>query len=143
LWGNLGLRYVVEAGGSERMPAEPMLRANLGARYSPEAGLFADLAVHYVSGYELPLVDPESILDNPEPVTLGNKFLLIARTGYRFSPFGGNPLEAGLAVVTPLGHPFREFPGAPIPQWQRLQHMSDFWGEKLVRLVSVYLRGVL
>ncbi len=141
LWCNFGLRHVVDEDTGERMPSEPTFRLNLGGRYAPEAGLTADVALHYVSAYKMPLIDPESVLDNPELVSLGEELLMVGRLGYRTSVGEDKILEVGLNVVTPLGSPFREYPGAPIPSWHRLRHMSDWGGEVLTRLVSLYLRG--
>jgi outer membrane receptor for ferrienterochelin and colicin len=141
LWCNFGLRHVTDEDTGERMPSEPTFRMNLGGRYAPEAGLSADVALHYVSAYKMPLIDPESVLDNPELIRLGEELLMVGRLGYRLTMGEDKMLEVGLNVVTPLGSHFREYPGAPIPQWNRLRHMSDWGGEVLTRLVSLYLRG--
>jgi iron complex outermembrane receptor protein len=141
LWCNIGLRYVVDKNTDERMPSEPTLRLNFGGRYSPESGLTADVAFHYVSEYEMYVIDPENVFDNPEPIGMGNDLRMLGRLGYRLMTDGDKTLEAGLNIVTPLGNPFREYPGQPIPHWSRLRHMSDFGGEFLGRLVSFYLRG--
>lgn len=140
LWYNFGFRRVVDKNTGERIPTEPVFRTNFGGRYSPESGLSADIALHYVTEYEMPLIDPGNVFDNPKPVVLGDELLLVGRVGYRFLAGEYQTLEAGLNIVTPLGNPFREYPGAPIPQWHRLKYTSDFGGEVLTRLVSLYLR---
>jgi outer membrane receptor protein involved in Fe transport len=140
LWYNFEIRHVVDKDTGERMPGEPVFRTNIGGRYTPESGLTADIALHYVTEYEMPLIDPGNVFDNPKPVVLGDELLLVGRVGYRFMAGEYQALEAGLNIVTPLGNPFREYPGAPIPQWHRLKYSSDFAGEVLTRLVSLYLR---
>ena len=50
-------------------------------------------------------------------------------------------LEAGLSLRVPIGAPFREFTGIPLERTTRTIYGSDFGGEMLVRLVSLYLRG--
>jgi outer membrane receptor protein involved in Fe transport len=139
LWYNFGVRHVVNKDTGERMPGEPVFRTNIGGRYTPESGLTADIALHYVTEYEMPLIDPGNVFDNPKSVVLGNELLLVGRVGYRFTVGEYQTLEAGLNIVTPLGNPFREYPGAPILQWHRLKYSSDFAGEVLTRLVSLYL----
>jgi iron complex outermembrane receptor protein len=140
-WGNLSMRLATNHDTGERMPSEPLLRANLGGRYRWESGLLLDLAIHYVSEYEFPLVDPENSLSPHELVPLGNEFLLVGRLGYRFSLPGMESLEAGLTVRAPLGRPFREYTGVPMRQPGKGGSLSDFGGEMLVRLVSFYLRA--
>ncbi len=140
-WCNLGLRHVTNSATGERMPSEPRLRANLGGRYKLDNGLLVDVALHYVSLYKMPLIDPENVLNNPEQVPLGENLLMICRIGYQLKPSKEQTLEGGLNVFTPLGSSFREYPGTPIPNWHRLRYMSDFGGEVLARMVSLYLRG--
>jgi outer membrane receptor protein involved in Fe transport len=134
-WCSLGMREITNKG--EDTPSEPRLRINLGGRFAPPAGLLMDVALHYVSAYEMPLMDPSNILGNPALVPLGDDILMIARVGYRITP----GVEAGVTVLAPLGKPFREYAGAPMPASQRVDSASDFGGEILTRLVSLYLRG--
>jgi len=141
-WGNLGLRRVSTDNFSSNLSSEPVLRANLGGRYLPETGLLLDLAVHYVSDYEMPLRNPSNLLDKPKFMELGNKFLLMGRLGFRVN-LNGHRLEAGLSVRTPLGEPFREYAGVPFPEFMRSDSRADFGGELLVRRISFYLRGTL
>jgi outer membrane receptor protein involved in Fe transport len=141
LWANLGLRYVTSQASGRRMSTEPWLRVNLGGRYLPESGLFFDISLHYVSEYQMPLMDPANILDNPELVPLGNNILLIGRFGYIFRTTVDQTMEAGITSRTPLGKPFREYAGAPIPPALQVDTASDFGGEVFTRLVSFYLRG--
>jgi outer membrane receptor protein involved in Fe transport len=141
VWCNFGLRHVVNTDNGKRMLSEPVLRMNLGGRYTPESGITADVAFHYVSEYEMPNIDPNNVFENPKPVDLGNEIMMIGRLGYRLLVDKEKTLEAGLDIVTPLGKPFREYPGAPIPQWSRLKSMADWGGEMFTRLLSFYLRG--
>jgi iron complex outermembrane receptor protein len=134
LWGNLGLRHVFDEDGN-RLVSEPSLRANLGLRWTGDWGLFTDLAVHYVSTYEMPLYYPDETFEDPEDVPLGDVWLLIGRLGYRFERY-----EAGLTLRAPIGGPFREYPGVPMNNTVRTPYESDFAGEKLVRLAWFYLR---
>jgi outer membrane receptor protein involved in Fe transport len=141
IWCNLGLRRVNDLDTGERMLTEPTLRVNLGGRYLPPTGPLADVALHYVSSYQMPLIDPANTLNPPELMPLGDRFLLIARVGYRLSAFGDRMVEAGLTVRAPLGAPFREMAGIPRPLEQLLDSNADFGGERLMRLVAFYLRG--
>jgi hypothetical protein len=50
-------------------------------------------------------------------------------------------VEAGLVIRTPLGSPFREYAGIPRPPALQSDVVSDFGGEKVVRMLSFYLRG--
>jgi iron complex outermembrane receptor protein len=134
VWGNLGLRHVTYEDTGKRSPFEPRLRFNLGGRYLPPSGLFIDLAVHYVSGYWMPIEDPEESLNIPTRVKLGDKFLALGRAGYRFGALGDESLECGVTLQIPLGVPYREVPGTPTEK-------GDFGGEILQRLVTAYLRG--
>jgi outer membrane receptor protein involved in Fe transport len=140
-WCNLGLRRVADLDTDERLPTEPTLRVNVGARYLSPTGPLADVALHYVSSYKMPLIDPANTLDPPELMPLGDHFLLIARVGYRLKAFGDRVVEAGLTVRAPLGAPFREMAGIPRPVEQLLDSNSDFGGERLMRLVALYFRG--
>ena len=135
LWGNLGLRHVFDEDG-DRLVSEPTLCANLGGRYTSKLGFFTDLALHYVSTYEMPLYYPDETFEDPEDVPLGDVWLLIGRLGYRLKGY-----EAGLTLRAPIGAPFREYPGVPMENTVRTQLDSDFAGEKLVRLVWFYLRS--
>jgi len=141
LWANLSLRWVRNLDTGDRMPSEPLLRTNLGGRLLLESGLLFDLALHYVSEYEFPLVDPVNTLSPHELVPLGNDALLIGRLGYRTSLAGLDTLEAGLTIRAPLGRPFREYAGVPLDLPGRDGSLSDFGGEMLVRLASFYLRA--
>jgi hypothetical protein len=122
------------------MPSEPVLRANMGGRLLLESGLLMDLALHYVSEYKFPLVDPVNSLSPHELMPLGNEFLLIGRLGYRTSLADLDSLEAGLTIRAPLGRPFREYAGTPLQLLGKDGSISDFGGEMLVRLMSFYLR---
>jgi iron complex outermembrane receptor protein len=140
VWGNLGLRRVTDEDG-EAVPSEPVLRANLGGRYLPASGISIDIALHYVSSYEMPLMDPENVLNTPTLFPLGNNILAIGRVGYRVALDETRSMEAGLAIRTPLGTPFREYPGVPMPAVIQIDTTSDFGGEMLPRMVSFYFRG--
>jgi outer membrane receptor for ferrienterochelin and colicin len=137
LWCNLGVRRVT----GEEPASEPILRVNLGGRYSPQTGLNVDLALHYVSAYDLLLTDPENILNEREPSSLGNNLLLIGRVGYRICVHQDLHLEGGLTIRTPLGQDFREYPGTRMPQTPQAGSMAAWGGDILVRWVSFYLRG--
>ncbi|MFC1654584.1 TonB-dependent receptor plug domain-containing protein [Myxococcota bacterium] len=140
-WSNLGVRKVINIDTDEDMPSEPQWRINLGGRYLPASGLLADVALHYVSTYLMPLIDPSNLLNEPRTVALGDRLLLFARLGYRIKLDQVREIESGLAVRTPLGNPFREYPGAPLPLTIQTAGRSDFGGEYLARLISFYLRG--
>jgi len=139
LWCNLGFREVREEGSHRR--EEPRFKANLGGRFDPGRGLHADLALHYVSAYEMSQASPDNLLDNPVYHSLGDSLLLVARLGYRLPLGGQRSLDAGLTARTPLGLPFCEFPGEPIPASLRPYKNSVFGGEYLVRIVTFYLGG--
>ncbi len=147
LWVNLGLRRVTLRGVTEEqdesIPREPLLRANLGCRWNAPSGPVVDLALHYVSSYEMPLQDPIHLLEDPELVELGDEFLIVGRVGFRLDLGDERILEAGLAARVPLGPPFREYPGISLPETEQSLTASDFGGERLVRLVSFYIRGTL
>ena len=132
---------VINIDTDEDMPSEPQWRINLGGRYLPASGLLADVALHYVSTYSMPLIDPSNLLNEPRTVSLGDRLLLFARLGYRIKLDQVREIESGLAVRTPLGNPFREYPGAPLPLTIQTAGRSDFGGEYLARLISFYLRG--
>jgi outer membrane receptor protein involved in Fe transport len=140
-WCNLGVRKVINIETDEDMPSEPHWRINLGARYLPASGVLVDVALHYVSTYEMPLIDPSNLLNEPRPVSLGDRLLLFARLGYRVKLDRVRELESGLVVRTPLGNPFRDYPGVPHPLPTQATGRSDFGGELLVRLVAFYLRA--
>ncbi len=140
LWVNLGLRMVVDADSKERLPAEPVLRVNLGCRWSPEEGWTLDLALHYTSPRQTVLLDPREPLGEYPVHHLGQALLLVGRAGHRWI-LGERQLEAGLTVRSPLGLPFREFAGVSFPDSLQSKIDSDFGGEKIVRWVSLYLRG--
>jgi outer membrane receptor protein involved in Fe transport len=137
LWCNLGVRRVT----GEEPASEPILRVNLGGRYSPSTGLTADLALHYVSAYDLLLTDPENILNEREPFSLGNNLLLVGRLGYRVRVHADLDLEAGLTIRTPLGQKFREYPGTRMPSTPQAGSMTSWGGNVMVRWISFYLKG--
>jgi iron complex outermembrane receptor protein len=142
-WCNLGLRSMthnLKFDSTVHKPG-PLARVNLGGRYFPESGLFIDLAVHYVSTYKLYLPDPANIMDWRDYEDIGPNLLMIGRLGYRQRIASGQALEIGLTIRTPLGAPFREFPGVPMPPSIQLDSAADFGGEELPRQVSFYLRG--
>ena len=139
-WGNLGLRHVFDDDG-ERLVSEPTLRANLGCRWTSDQGFFTDLAVHYVTTYEMPLYNPDETFEDPENVPLGNTWLVIGRLGYRFTPWTDSNFEVGLTLRAPIGGSFRESPGVHMEHTTRTAYESDFAGEKLVRLAWFYLRS--
>jgi iron complex outermembrane receptor protein len=140
-WCNLGLRNVSEGIAGEALPGEPQLRINLGGRFMPDTGMFVDIALHYVSDYQMPLRDPIDPLADPRYHQLGDDLLLIGRSGYRMKMGGRLLLEAGLAARLPLGTPFREYAGMAAPPALRNWDISDFGGEVLARLLSFYFRG--
>jgi len=139
-WGNLGLRRVTDEGG-DHLPAEPKLRANLGCRWSPGGGPLLDLALHYVSSFQVAFVLPEKPFEDPKKVPLGDSILAVIRLGYRLGTWKSLNTEAGLIVRMPVGGDFREFPGIAITPSRRSVTASDFGGEMLVRMISLYLRG--
>ncbi len=140
-WWNIGLRRVADLDTGERLPSEPTVRINLGGRYLPQTGPLADVALHYVSSYQMPLIDPANTLDPPELTPLGDRLLLIARVGYRLKALGDRMVEVGLTVRAPLGAPFREMAGIRRPLEHLLDSNADFGGERFVRLAAFYLRG--
>jgi hypothetical protein len=86
-------------------------------------------------------MNPSNILGNPVLVSLGNEILMIVRAGYRVTMDADRTMEAGLTVCAPLGEAFREYAGAPMPTSLQVDTASDFGGEILTRLVSLYLRA--
>ena len=140
-WCNLGLRSVADLDTGKSLPTEPTLRVNIGGRYLPPTGPLADVALHYVSSYQMPLIDPANTLDPHKLMPLGDRFLLIARVGYRLKAFGERMVEVGLTVRAPLGAPFREMAGITRPLEQLLDSEADFGGERLMRLAKFYIRG--
>lgn len=139
LWGNLGLRWVDDE-ESGPLRSEPTLRINLGCRWNSRRW-FADLALHYVSAYEFPLLFPEETFEVTAIDKLGNKLLAVSRIGYRHPLGESRQLEAGISVRAPIGAPFREYSGLRIDPTAQSRYGSDYVGEPLVRLLSVYLRG--
>jgi outer membrane receptor protein involved in Fe transport len=140
-WANLGARRVTDKKSGARTPSEPVVRTNLGARFLPGSGPYADLAMHYVSEYQMPLKDPSNLFNPPVPMTLGNKLLVIARLGYRLSPAENRALEIGLTLRAPIGGAYREYSGAPMPSILHASTSQDFGGEVLTRLVTFFVRG--
>ncbi len=141
LWANLGLRRVVDAESGDLLSSDPRLRLNFGGRFVPDVGMFVDLAMHFASSYETPLLDPMDPLADPVYVILGNDLLLFGRLGYRMTRTSGWRLEAGVALRLPLGKPFREYAGAPVPRSMSSWDIADYGGEVLARLLSFYFRG--
>jgi hypothetical protein len=137
LWCNLGIRRVT----GETLASEPTLRVNFGGRLSPPAGPIVDLALHYVSAYDLLLTDPENILNEREPFPLGNNLLLVGRLGYRVRVHADLHLETGLTIRTPIVQEFREYPGTRMPSTPQAGSRAAWGGDALVRWVSFYLRG--
>jgi iron complex outermembrane receptor protein len=140
-WCNLGARKVTNIADDRDMPSEPHWRVNLGGRYLPPGGLLADVALHYVSDYKMPLINPANALDEPVLMQLGDELQIISRIGYRAGLGENREVEAGLVIRTPLGSPFREYAGIPRPPALQSDVVSDFGGEKVVRMLSFYLRG--
>jgi outer membrane receptor protein involved in Fe transport len=151
LWANVGLRraaLVGDYGDSFRGldpqgldAQEPKLRLNLGVSLSPQTGPVASGSLHYVSRSAWPLVEPDDQVKSSQRIWLGNTFLLLARGGYRFGLGHGRVVETGFTVRTPLGAAFTEHPGLSMPLYIDSDTRSDFAGEPLTRLVSLYLRG--
>jgi len=142
LWGNLGLRRVAYSTGA-RLKSEPLLRANLGMSYNLGCGLVADISLHYVTSYTVNLMAVKDAFEKDAQIVqkLGNDFLLVGRLGYRLTWENDRTLEAGTTVRAPIGPPFREYAGLPIldPDSHSVSG-SDWAGERLVRLVTLYLR---
>jgi outer membrane receptor protein involved in Fe transport len=141
VWANLGLRKVTDAETDEDLPGEPHCRINFGGRYLPSDGWVLDLSMHYVSAYKMPLRDPTDPMAEPELMSLGGNLLLLVRAAYRVKLNETSEVETGLFIRTPLGGPFREYAGVEMPLTPRTDTLADFGGEKLVRLLSLYLRG--
>jgi outer membrane receptor protein involved in Fe transport len=141
IWCNLGARKVINIADDQDMPSEPHWRINLGGRYLPPNGILADVALHYVSEYRMPLINPANALDEPVFMQLGDQLQVISRVGYRVRLGQDREMEAGLVIRTPLGSPFREYAGIPRPAALQSEVVSDFGGEKVVRMLSLYLRG--
>jgi iron complex outermembrane receptor protein len=140
-WCNLGARKVINIADDQDMPSEPHWRVNLGGRYQPADGMLADVALHYVSEYRIPLIDPANALDEPSLMQLGDQLQIISRVGYRIRMGEDREIEAGLVIRTPLGSPFREYAGIPRSTVLQSEVASDFGGETVVRMLSFYLRG--
>jgi outer membrane receptor protein involved in Fe transport len=141
LFCNLGLRRVVDLDADDRRYEEPQLQMNFGGRFAPPTGMFVDLVLHYVSSYEMPLVNPVDPLADPVYTKLGDCLLLFGRAGYRVVTSAGLKLEAGAALRLPVGKPFREYAGTEAPSGLRGWDISDFGGEVLGHLLSIYFRG--
>jgi len=143
LWASVSLREMLEnqVDEDEFLPQEPFLRLNLGAGYDSGSGLFADLALHYVTTYETALTDAMNPLDERVVHLQGEALLLLGRLGYRLELNPGQTAEMGLTVRTPLGAPFREYTGFPIGAFSQAVTASDYGGEMLVRVAAFYLRG--
>jgi hypothetical protein len=88
-------------------------------------------------------MDPNNILENRRLVELGENTLMIVRVGYRVAYSKGRTVETGLTIQAPLGGPFQEFAGAPLPPSLQVNQASDFGGEMLTRLAWFYLKGSL
>ncbi len=140
LWGNIGFRWVTDDDFA-RLKSEPILRANLGGRWDSSWGLYMDLALHYVTSYNLAMSFPDETFEEHTDISLGNRWLLIGRVGYRITQDQPSQIEAGLTARAPLGEPFREFPGIQIDASTRSVSGADWAGEKLVRWISLYVRG--
>ena len=140
LWFNLGVRRVIDEQTGEKPAPEPVLRANLGGRLDPGKGWFADLALHYTSPRAMELMNPEEPLEPYFEFDLGHALLLIGRLGYRWVD-DEREMDAGLTARIPLNRTFREFAGIPMPASLHARDNSDFGGERLVRLLALYLRG--
>jgi iron complex outermembrane receptor protein len=141
VWTNLGVRRVTWVDSGEQVPSEPTLRVNLGGRYTFSWGLYFDAALHYVSEHSFRFADPNNLLNDRELGQVGNNLLLIGRLGYRLPIDTERRIEAGLLVRTPLGEPFREYPGMRMPLTATRQTAANWGGDMIVRWVSVYLRG--
>jgi outer membrane receptor protein involved in Fe transport len=141
LWANLGLRMVVDNATGRHLSSEPILRANLGFRLDLGEGPFLDMALHYVSLYEMHLMNVNDPFQGGEPIEVGDAALLIGRLGYRLKQGGYHSLEAGITFRSPLGSDFREFPGVPVSSLPETSTNSDFGGEMLIRHLALYARG--
>jgi hypothetical protein len=141
LWCNLGLRRVTSRETGDRVPSDPQLRLNFGGRFTPATGMFVDVAMHYVSDYQMTLRNPISLLDDPSLFQLGDSLMMIGRLGYRVRMNADQMVEGGVALRLPIGDPFREFAGIPAPQALRNWDIADVGGEVLGRLLTVYFRG--
>jgi outer membrane receptor for ferrienterochelin and colicin len=142
LWANLAVRRLSTADRPGGLPSEDQLRINLGARYLPDQGLLADLAFHYVSACHQAMLDPYNMLNDLETHRVDGGLLLIGRIGYRVGLEQERALEGGMTVRTPLGLPFREYPGISFPDNDQSLSAADFGGELLRRMVAFYLRLV-
>jgi outer membrane receptor for ferrienterochelin and colicin len=140
-WGNLSLRRVTWLESRERLESEPVFRANLGLGWLPERGIRFDLAAHYVSSYRPVIVSPSGLLESRFSENLGDCWLGVGTVGYRWNMGSGYTMEAGATIRTPLGTPFREYPGMPYSYFLTNTSRADFGGEYLMRLASLYVRG--
>jgi len=141
LWANLGLRKTTDVDSGDHPFTEPQLRINFGWRFSPDAGMFVDLAAHYASSFQAPLLDPMDPLADPVNVVLGDSLLVFGRLGYRMTTSAGLRLDAGVSLRFPLGKPFREYAGTRVPASLMNWDIADYGGEILERLLRVYFRG--
>jgi hypothetical protein len=85
-------------------------------------------------------MNPEEPLEPYIMYDLGDALLLIGRVGYRWVEDEWE-VEAGMTSRIPLNRTFREFAGIPIPVSLHAEEASDFGGERIVRLLSLYARG--
>ncbi|MFC1654440.1 TonB-dependent receptor plug domain-containing protein [Myxococcota bacterium] len=141
LWANLSLRMVYDSETGKRLSSEPLVRANLGFRFDPGEGPFLDMSLHYVSRYEMHLMNANDPFKGGAPIEAGDAALLIGRIGYRLKEAGYHSLEAGVTFRSPLGSDFREFPGVPVSSLPETGTNSDFGGEMLTRHLALYVRG--
>jgi hypothetical protein len=103
--------------------------------------MLVDVALHYVSAYKMPLINPDNALDEPVLMQLGDQLQMISRVGYRAKLGKDREIETGLVIRTPLGSPFREYAGIQRTAALQSEVKSDFGGERVVRMASFYLRG--
>jgi hypothetical protein len=143
VWVNFMLRKVSGLTAESQQHVEPSVRCNFGGRFDSTAGWFLDAAFHYVSSYEFFLPDPENQLQLADMVEMGNQFILFMRLGVPLNIGEEFPLEAGLMVRAPLGKPFREVAGTPMPLHLHQESTVDMGGDMVNRLVLLYLRGSL
>jgi hypothetical protein len=113
----------------------------MGGRYHTEGGWVADLALHYVSSYQMRLARVDNLILDAWELPLGNQVLAIGRLGRKLEGPLGMKLEIGIQVRTPLGTPFREYGGKTMQKHLSQDTLSDWGGEMLVRQLSVYLQG--
>ena len=80
----------------------------------------------------------QSIFWSPSTITVITREDILASGA---TTFGDMRAEAGLTVRAPLGEPFREWAGIARPPGLIFDNDSDFGGERVARLVALYLRG--